>query len=69
MKIFCVLGVPSYLESDATCEEPANYYIPFFKDNMGPKYEDYNTNYHEARPGHHLQVKSNNFCLKSEGTT
>jgi len=50
-------GVPSYMESDELCEEPASYFIPFFKNNMGPKYEDYNTNFHEARPGHHLQIQ------------
>lgn len=49
-------GVPSYLESDEDCSEPASYFIPFFKNEMGPKYEDLNTNFHEARPGHHLQV-------------
>jgi len=50
-------GVPSYLESDEDCTEPASYFIPFFKDRMGPTYEDYNTNFHEARPGHHLQIQ------------
>ncbi|XP_065652112.1 uncharacterized protein LOC100210725 isoform X2 [Hydra vulgaris] len=50
-------GVPSYLESDPDCIEPANYFVPFFKAEMGPSYEDYNTNFHESRPGHHLQIQ------------
>ena len=49
-------GVPSYLESDEKCTLPASYFIPFFKERLGPSYEEYNTNFHEARPGHHLQV-------------
>ena len=44
------------MERDPLCTEPASYYIPFFKNDMGPDYNDYNTNFHEARPGHHLQV-------------
>ena len=51
-------GVPSYLESDPDCDEPAEYFLPFFKNKMGPSYDDYNTNFHEARPGHHLQVNN-----------
>lgn len=50
-------GVPSYLESDERCTEPASYFVPFFKAKMGPKYEDFSTNFHEARPGHHLQIQ------------
>lgn len=46
------------MESDPMCTQPASYYIPFFKNDMGPDYDDYNTNFHEARPGHHLQVRS-----------
>lgn len=64
-------GVPSYLESDPQCSEPASYFLPFFKDDMGPKYEDYNTNFHEARPGHHLQIQGflENFADKCGGIT
>ncbi|XP_066927673.1 uncharacterized protein [Clytia hemisphaerica] len=50
-------GVPSYLESDPDCDEPAEYFLPFFKNKMGPSFDDYNTNFHEARPGHHLQIQ------------
>lgn len=50
-------GVPSYLESDEKCTLPASYFVPFFKAKMGPKYEDFSTNFHEARPGHHLQIQ------------
>lgn len=50
-------GVPSYLESDERCTNPASYFVPFFKAKMGPKYEDFSTNFHEARPGHHLQIQ------------
>ena len=49
-------GVQSYLESDEDCTEPAKYFIPFFNDNSGPRYEEVSTNGHESRPGHHLQV-------------
>ena len=46
----------SYLPSDFNCTRPGYYYIPFFRKNVGPKYEEYTTNAHEARPGYHTQV-------------
>ena len=59
-------GVPSYLESDERCTEPASYFVPFFKAKMGPKYEDFSTNFHEARPGHHLQVLKIHMQINTE---
>ena len=52
-------GVPSYIEGDEDCTETGTYFIPFFNDKSGPKHEDTTTNGHEARPGHHLQVRAN----------
>ena len=49
-------GVPSYIEGDDDCTILGQYFIPFFNEKSGPKYEDVTTNGHEARPGHHLQV-------------
>ncbi|XP_048577613.1 uncharacterized protein LOC5510429 isoform X2 [Nematostella vectensis] len=50
-----VSGAQSYMRSDGTCQSPATYFIPFFLDRPGPKYEEWSINAHEARPGHHTQ--------------
>jgi len=47
----------SYMQSDYLCSDTANYNIPFWTDNLGPKWQEYDTNVHEAVPGHHLQVQ------------
>ena len=49
-------GAQSYWESDFNCTTPSKYFIPFFLENLGPKYSEYTVNAHEARPGHHTQV-------------
>ena len=49
-------GAQSYSESDADCTLSASYNIPFFLDNLGPKFQEWSVNAHEARPGHHTQV-------------
>ena len=51
-------GVPFYEESDAKCSKVATYNMPFFLARPGPKYESVSLAAHEARPGHHTQVKS-----------
>ena len=58
-------GVPSYMWSDKNCTRPAKYFVPFFKNRLGPTYDDYNTNFHEARPGHHLQVRTIGFSFST----
>ncbi|XP_015772663.1 PREDICTED: uncharacterized protein LOC107350921 [Acropora digitifera] len=45
----------TYSSSFRTCMRPASFRIPFFLDRMGPKYSEWTTSAHEARPGHHLQ--------------
>ena len=50
-------GAQSYDSSDANCTTPCYYNIPFFLENLGPKFSEYSVNAHEARPGHHTQVK------------
>ena len=45
----------SYTSSYRSCNQPAFYRMPFFLDRMGPKYSEWTTSAHEARPGHHLQ--------------
>lgn len=47
----------SYVSSDEMCSESCKYMVPFFLDNMGPVYSEVSTNAHEARPGHHTQVR------------
>ena len=49
-------GAQSYRSSDAYCRNSAKYFIPFFLDNLGPKFQEWSVNAHEARPGHHTQV-------------
>lgn len=45
----------SYTSSSRSCSQPAWFRMPFFLDRMGPKYSEWTTSAHEARPGHHLQ--------------
>lgn len=56
-------GVPSYRSSDRACSKNAKYYIPFFLERPGPRYMQWSVNAHEARPGHHTQVRS--LCCSS----
>lgn len=49
-------GGASYWGGDKDCTSNAQYYIPFFSGRPGPKYEEWSTNAHEGRPGHHTQV-------------
>lgn len=51
-------AVPFYQSSDAQCSRVAAYYMPFFLDKPGPKYEAVSLAAHEARPGHHTQVSA-----------
>lgn len=50
-------GAQSYRRSTKDCSKNSYYNIPFFLDRPGPKYEEWSVNAHEARPGHHTQVK------------
>ena len=50
-------GIQSYDASDSMCTKPAHYNIPFFLDRLGPRFSEWSINAHEARPGHHIQVK------------
>ena len=49
-------GIQSYDQSTKSCDKPATYNIPFFLENLGPKYSEWSINAHESRPGHHYQV-------------
>lgn len=51
-------GVPSYRNSDRACTKNAKYFIPFFLERPGPRYMQWSVNAHEARPGHHTQVRN-----------
>ena len=55
-------GVPFYMQSDAKCSKVASYNMPFFLDKPGPKYELVSLAAHEARPGHHTQVRPYYSC-------
>ncbi|KXJ27498.1 uncharacterized protein LOC110235879 [Exaiptasia diaphana] len=59
----------SYSRSDATCSHSASYYIPFFMDRPGPRFEEWSVNAHEVMPGHHLQDQGNveNFMDSCKG--
>lgn len=49
-------GAQSYRLSDAVCSRSAYYNIPFFLEDLGPRFSEWSVNAHEARPGHHTQV-------------
>ena len=48
----------SYYPSTPDCTRGAKYRIPFFLENLGPRYSEWSVNAHEARPGHHTQVNA-----------
>lgn len=50
-------GGANYEEAGAQCKKNARYNVPFFSARPGPKYEEWSTNAHEGRPGHHTQVQ------------
>ena len=56
-------GVPFYQQSDQKCSKVASFNMPFFLARPGPKYEAVSLAAHEARPGHHTQVRSHVKCL------
>lgn len=47
----------NYDDGGAQCKKNARYNVPFFSARPGPKYEEWSTNSHEGRPGHHTQVQ------------
>jgi len=52
-------GAQSYQRSNPDCTKSAKYNIPFFLENLGPRFSEWSVNAHEARPGHHTQVQGN----------
>ncbi|XP_020631909.1 uncharacterized protein LOC110068834 [Orbicella faveolata] len=50
-------GAQSYENSDIHCSRNAIYNIPFFLENLGPRFSEWSVNAHESRPGHHTQVQ------------
>lgn len=50
-------GAQSYENSDIHCSSNAIYNIPFFLENLGPRFSEWSVNAHESRPGHHTQVQ------------
>lgn len=61
-------GAQSYENSDPQCSRNAIYNIPFFLENLGPRFSEWSVNAHEARPGHHTQVSNaDNFSSNKAG--
>lgn len=46
----------SYEPGDADCTKSAQYGNPLFKENLGPKFEEYGASSNMLRPGQHTQV-------------
>ncbi|XP_028411285.1 uncharacterized protein LOC114533864 [Dendronephthya gigantea] len=49
----------SFVLAGHSCEYPCRYRLPFFMDNLGPKYNAFSVAGHEGRPGHHTQLQGN----------
>ena len=49
-------GAQSYQSAGTDCKQSAKYNLPFFLENLGPRFSEWSVNAHEARPGHHTQV-------------
>ena len=47
----------SYETSNSECSSNSRFNVPFFLNNLGPIYSEFSVNAHEARPGHHTQVR------------
>ena len=58
-------GGANYNDGGAQCKKNARYNVPFFSARPGPKYEEWSTNAHEGRPGHHTQVSANVVDIQS----
>jgi len=58
-------GGANYDDGGAQCKNNARYNVPFFSARPGPKYEEWSTNAHEGRPGHHTQVSANVVDIQS----
>ena len=60
-------GSQSFRGSGYSCNSPCIYRLPFFMDNLGPKYNAYSVAGHEGRPGHHTQIQgyAENFYLNA----
>ena len=50
-------GFQTCTSSDADCTKSAKYNVPFFKDSLGPKFEEYGASSDLLKPGQHTQVK------------
>ena len=61
-------GAQSYRRSTKDCSRNSYYRIPFFMSRPGPKYGEWSVNAHEARPGHHTQVKDEEFSYLNSPT-
>lgn len=55
-------GSQSYSAAGKNCARPCYYMLPFFLLRPGPIYGAYSVAGHEARPGHHTQVRYLNYC-------
>lgn len=51
-------GSQSYVGAGKSCSSSCSYRLPFFMDNLGPKYNAFSVAGHEGRPGHHTQVEN-----------
>ena len=49
-------GGANYEAAGKDCKKNARYNAPFFSSKPAAKYEEWSTNAHEGRPGHHTQV-------------
>ena len=58
-------GAQSYQSAGSACTRSAKYNLPFFLENLGPRFSEWSVNAHEARPGHHTQVSPSSERLKA----
>ena len=54
-------GYQSYSASDKECTKAGQYRLPFYLNEMGPRYNAISVAAHEARPGHQTQVTDFNY--------
>ena len=59
-------GAQSYRSAGSACTRSAKYNLPFFLENLGPRFSEWSVNAHEARPGHHTQVSPSSERLKAD---
>ena len=57
-------GAQFFNRAGSSCIKPAQYGLPFFLENFGPRFSEWSVTAHEAWPGHHTQAQGTTHALQ-----